>query len=160
MNYTGIGSRKTPQEILEFMTQIAKHLDHLGYHLRSGGAKGADTAFSKGSTNYTIFTADQATSEAMQIAQKYHKAWDKMGDYAKKLHARNTFQVLGINLNNPSKFLICWTPDGAETHSERSIQTGGTGTAISIADKWDIKIYNLALPHAKKHWEKVLSATC
>jgi len=43
--------------------------------------------------------------------------------------------------------LICWTPDGCESHRYRNRETGGTGTAISIADYHNIKIYNLQLEH-------------
>lgn len=35
--YTGIGSRKTPIEILDFMTEIAIYLNKKKYILRSGG---------------------------------------------------------------------------------------------------------------------------
>ena len=34
-------------------------------------------------------------------------------------------QVLGLDLKTPSKFLICWTPEGKEK--------GGTATAIKLA---------------------------
>ena len=47
MTYAGIGSRATPQAELEAMTEAAKMLSEKGYTLRSGGAKGADTAFEK-----------------------------------------------------------------------------------------------------------------
>jgi predicted Rossmann fold nucleotide-binding protein DprA/Smf involved in DNA uptake len=43
--YTGVGSRKTPPDVLSLMTRIATHLDSLGKILRSGGAKGADDLF-------------------------------------------------------------------------------------------------------------------
>ena len=36
--YTGIGSRETPEEILEFMKEIASKLEELGWICRSGGA--------------------------------------------------------------------------------------------------------------------------
>jgi predicted Rossmann fold nucleotide-binding protein DprA/Smf involved in DNA uptake len=55
LTYAGIGSRKTPQDILENMTKIATWLESLGYTLNSGGAKGADEYFEKGvKTNNNI----------------------------------------------------------------------------------------------------------
>ena len=36
--YTGIGSRKTPREVLDAMEVIARHLANRGLVLRSGGA--------------------------------------------------------------------------------------------------------------------------
>ena len=61
---------------------------------------------------------------------------------------RNVYQVLGKDLNTPSEFVICWTPDGAETANERSIKTGGTGFAIALADSLGIPVYNLANPES------------
>ena len=46
--YAGIGSRNTPNEILSLLTSLAEQLALKGYILRSGGAKGADSAFEKG----------------------------------------------------------------------------------------------------------------
>jgi hypothetical protein len=142
--YTGVGSRKTPKNILRIMVKLAERLSTEHWILRSGGAKGADSAFEAGSAFSEIYYANNATQAAMEIARKFHPAWNKCSDYAKRLHGRNAFQVLGKNLNRPSDMLICWTPDGAYRHSMRSIRTGGTGTAISIADSYSVNIFNLA----------------
>lgn len=147
--YTGVGARKTPAKILVLMKRIAEKLSSDGWILRSGGAVGADSAFEAGVVDEgraQIFLAKHANKEAAAIAEKFHPAWNKCSEYVKKLHARNAFQVLGADLKTPSSFLICWTPDGAVNHSERSIRTGGTGTAISIASAYGIKIFNLARP--------------
>lgn len=143
--YTGVGSRKTPQDIIELMHDIAINLQRNGYILRSGGADGADKAFESGAgSRKNIFYAKDATSAAMEIAARFHPAWDRCSMFAKRLHGRNSFQVLGPNLNEPSEFLICWTPDGCKRHVDRKRDTGGTGTAISIADTYGVPIYNLA----------------
>ena len=144
--YTGVGSRKTPWDDCNFMTEIANWLAERNWILRSGGADGADKAFEKelSADQKQIFYANDATKEAMEIAAKFHPAWDHCSDYAKKLHGRNSFQVLGSNLKTPSKMLICWTPDGCKSHKTRTRETGGTGTAISIADAYNIPIFNLA----------------
>lgn len=142
--YTGVGSRKTPKKILDLMTEIALTLNSKGYCLRSGGAKGADEAFESGAgSRKQIFYASSATPEAMKIAARFHPAWERCGEYVRKLHGRNSFQVLGVNLDNPSSFLVCWTPDGAISHSERTMRTGGTGTAISIAEDANVPVFNL-----------------
>lgn len=145
--YTGVGSRKTPGSILFIMTQLAVRLCQSGWTLRSGGADGADTAFEKGvivEGRMEIYHANSATKAAVDIAKRFHPNWGACKPYVRKLHARNSFQVLGSHLNAPSKFLVCWTPDGVTNHSDRSILTGGTGTAISIAEHYGTKIYNLA----------------
>lgn len=152
--YTGIGARKTPQNILIIMTDIAIKMQSCGYTLRSGGAEGADTAFERGTMSKEIYYASDATEFSMEIASRYHPFWHKMGNYAKKLHGRNTFQVLGRELDTPSGLIFCWTPDGCISHSERSRETGGTGTAISIADANNVPVYNLK---RKDHLEKIKS---
>lgn len=144
--YTGIGSRKTPEYILKVMTEYARKLDISGYTLRSGGAKGADTAFSNGSTNKQIFLPwkgfnnleseyTSASDKAFEIASKVHPAWNRCSRGAKLLHARNIHQVLGPNLKENSDFVICWTEGGKDI--------GGTATAIKLAKHLGIKVYNL-----------------
>lgn len=46
--YTGIGSRNTPEDILEIMSDLAFIFHKKGWTLRSGGADGADLAFEEG----------------------------------------------------------------------------------------------------------------
>ena len=48
--------------------------------------------------------------------------------------ARNTYQVLGLDLMSPVDFVICWTPLGRDD--------GGTGQAIRIANAHNIPVYN------------------
>jgi len=141
--YAGIGSRSTPPDILKKMTSIAHWLESKGYVLRSGGAVGADKAFEAGTDTKEIFYAKDATEEAMNIAGKFHPAWSACKSYIKQLHGRNVFQILGKDLDAPVDFVICWTIDGAETDEERSIMSGGTGTAISLASHKHIRVYNL-----------------
>jgi len=146
--YTGVGSRKTPPDILELMRGVAAKLARFGVALRSGGADGADSAFEVGCNSVggrkEIFYARMCTPEAIEIAKQFHPAWHACTEFARKLHGRNAFQVLGSNLTSPSKVLICWTPDGCTSHVERSRNTGGTGTAISIAEHYGVPVYNLA----------------
>ena len=143
--YTGVGSRNTPDNIKGLMVRIARWMKERNWMLRTGDARGADAAFAEGAgEDCEMFFAHDATTEAALIARQFHPAWNKMSDHAQKLHARNAFQVLGRDLKTPSNILICWTPDGCSSHSSRSIRTGGTGTAISIASENGIPVYNLA----------------
>ena len=54
--YAGIGSRKTPKDICELMTRVARYLYFKGYTLRSGAADGADTAFEIGAGQEKLVT--------------------------------------------------------------------------------------------------------
>jgi len=143
--WTGVGSRKAPLDILNLMTRIGVKLFNEGWILRSGDADGSDKAFAFGVPKHKrdIYYAHDATEEAMIIARTYHSAWNRCSEYAKKLHGRNAFQVLGRDLKTPSKFAICWTPDGCIHHNERTMRSGGTGTAISIASMNNIPVFNL-----------------
>lgn len=151
LKYAGIGSRKTPESILNVMTNIAKKLDPK-YILRSGGADGADLAFELGSTNKEIFLPwdnfNKNDSElvfkhfpihikesAWELVQKFHPAPQKLSYSARTLHSRNMCQILGEHLDDPSDFVICWTDNGKPK--------GGTGTAIKCAEYHRIPVYNL-----------------
>lgn len=160
MKYAGIGSRKAPYAILERMTAAAVRLARMGYTLRSGGAEGADTAFELGAGDlkeiflpWRSFNGNPSpffppTSEAFDLAASVHPAWQGLTQAAKKLMARNSHQILGADLLTPSGFVLCWTPDGAETDAQRGRNTGGTGQAIALADRNGIPVFNLANPDA------------
>ena len=155
--YTGVGCLETPPDILDLMTRIAQKMQRCGIILRSGGAIGADMAFERGAGSLKqIFYSRDATPESIEIAARFHPAWHRVrakSPYVAGLHGRNVFQVLGRDLQSPSRGLICWTRDGCVSHSTRCFDTGGTGTAISIADVYGVPISNLAIPEHRAKWE-------
>ena len=146
--YAGIGSRATPPEVLALFTRMAVRLEELNYILRSGGAAGADSAFEQGTSsdiNRQIFlpwsgfngsrsSYDAPTTAAFVMASEHHPAWHRCSTVAKKFHARNCHQVLGLDLNDPVEFVVCWTPEGAVT--------GGTGQAIRLAISNNVPVFN------------------
>lgn len=164
--YVGVGSQSTPLTICQIMSRLGEKLAIKGAKLRSGAAKGADAAFESGCdralglkdiftakhwyfreaikkdvTSLTLYRESEWT-EAQKIAALYHPNWANLKPYHRKLHSRNCFQVLGIDLRSPADFLLCWTPDKAK--EKTSPKTGGTGQAIRIAVAHGIKVYNLA----------------
>lgn len=76
------------------------------------------------------------------LAAQHHAVYSALSQGGKKLMKRNCFQVLGPQLNDPVKMIICYTVDGSI--GETSRDTGGTGQAIRIAFANNIPIYNLA----------------
>jgi hypothetical protein len=149
--YAGVGSRETPPVILQAMTELAQWLADRGYTLRSGGAGGADAAFEKGAGDqkeiflpYDGFNGRKVdnvqffnyTKDAARIARKYHPHWDTMGYASRRFHARNSHQVLGLSLNHPVDFLVCYTKGGK--------MIGGTAQAMRIAKDHNIPIFNFA----------------
>lgn len=151
--YTGIGARQTPHNVQNIMKNLAFSLrTEYGFILRSGGARGADLAFENGAGQAKeIFKAHHATPDATTLAARFHPAWNNLDDYGKKLMARNVMQVLGENLDSPSAFVVCWTPNGA--------MTGGTSQALRIAKEWNIPIFNLFDSNALKNCV-VRAASC
>lgn len=139
MKYAGIGSRKITQQIIGVMHFIAFRLAPHGFILRSGRAKGADTAFEKGcivaNGKHELFTADDVRSTWFDHAASFHPNWENCTPYIRCLHARNSAIMLGANLDDPVKFVVCWTENGKAI--------GGTGQALRIAEHMNIPIYNL-----------------
>jgi hypothetical protein len=172
--YTGIGSRKTPEEILEIMRIIANKLYFKGYTLRSGGAPGADQAFewglAKADENRSLIQLrseiylpwasfekenrswihpklEKPGEGTYSIASHYHPAWNRLSNGGRTLHARNVHQILGENILKQvlPDFVICWTKDGKGC--------GGTGQALRIAKTNKIPIYDLA---KEKSYDKII----
>jgi len=145
--YTGVGSRATPAYVMEMMEEIAIECEKKDLILRSGGADGADTAFENGAGeskeiyipwkgfNGSSSFRYESSPEAEKIARTIHPKWGSLSYGGKALHTRNVHQVLGQNLNEPSDFLVCWT--------ENAKDVGGTATAIKLARKNNIPIFNL-----------------
>ena len=159
MFYTGIGSRITPPEILTRMRVLAAALTELDYTLRSGAAPGADAAFEAGCDAYDgskeIYLPwknfqkhpsphYEISEEALEIgADIYGERFKYLKRPVKMLMSRNCYQVNGLTLDSPSKFVLCWTPDGCSMRTERTAKTGGTGQAIAYASSLGIPVYNL-----------------
>lgn len=157
--YTGIGSRKTPFTLKPFFKSVASTLATSGYTLRSGGASGADQFFEAGATDKEIYLpwkgfekSDSSlyviSNEAYKMAEKYHPAWHKCTAGARKMHARNCYQVLGYDLKTPTAFILCWTQGGKGT--------GGTAQALRIARDCDIPIHDFG--SGNFCWEYLLDA--
>lgn len=155
--YTGVGSRETPEAVLQIMERIGAAMARKGWTLRSGAADGADAAFERGCDSVDsqlkeIFlpwknfnnhpsplyeVRDKALLERAElIISVIHPRWKFLTFGAKKLHTRNVFQVLGQDLEEPSEVVFCWTKNGKAV--------GGTATAINLAGQRDISVINLA----------------
>lgn len=76
-------------------------------------------------------------AETERIASEVHPAWDKCNEWARGMHSRNCHQILGYDLQSPVDAVIYWTPDGNVV--------GGTATAIRIALKYNIPVFNLGV---------------
>ena len=163
--YAGIGSRATPGAVLETMTVIAAWLARRGWHLHTGGAAGADTAFAAGAPagRRTVFLpwpayrgcggpdcrtlSGEQTGRCLAIAARHHPAWHRCSPAARKLHARNVQIMLGPDAATPVHAVTCWTRSG--------LVTGGTGLGIRIARARGIPVLNLAVLHPRAVCERL-----
>jgi hypothetical protein len=150
--YAGIGSRRTPDNVLRIMEHFGSSLSS-AYVLRSGGADGADSAFERGcdsesgvkeiylpwyNFNYKtgiVVHNKSVLDKADQIVQRLHPKYRSLSIGARKLHIRNCFQILGADLKTPVDFVLCWYPD--------SFPSGGTATAVNLAHRLKIPVYVL-----------------
>lgn len=156
--YAGIGSRETPQYVLNiFEYNISTSLCKRGYTLRSGAAPGADSAFERGCDSlkgnkeiwlpWRGFENNDSNlivhkQEAFELAEVYHDRWKSLSQGAQKLHARNMHQVLGADLTTPVKFVVCYTKGGK--------RSGGTGQALRLAQDRNIPIFDAGLYNCKE----------
>lgn len=158
--YTGVGSRDTPREIADLMEQVGFKLAQMGWVLRSGAAGGADSAFERGCDDaggvkeiyipwcgfngrandedgvYTLMDGDEARARLMVRA--IHPAPDNLSRGAMALHARNCYQVAGLQMDTPAHRLICWAKV-----DKAGDPVGGTRTAWMYAKKLGIRCINL-----------------
>lgn len=152
ITYCGIGSRTTPENVLEKFVNIAGVLAKNGLVLRSGGAVGADMMFEIGCDlssgakeiflpwkNFNNNKSEKFTicDGALEMAEEFHPAWDRLSDKARLLMARNSYQVMGETLDDPVDFVICWTENGG--------LVGGTSQALRIAKRYGIPVYNFGI---------------
>lgn len=167
--YTGVGSRDTPDTILKLMEAISFKLTDLGYIGRSGGATGADTAFWNGfCANHKLnkkfemflpwnkyngydvsdkficdFSKMRVWEEAKEIMESIHPNPKALSRGACALHTRNVPQVLGADLKTPSNLLICYAKPANKNNPKKDEVSGGTRTAVELAKRYKIPVYNL-----------------
>lgn len=163
MTYAGIGSRKTPQDILNEMTEVAKYLDSTsGYTLNTGTTfkgreEGADKAFSDGTKNKNLFSPDniKTTDREYSIAKEIHPNWNALinkGIGGAQLMARNTNQVFGKNLDTPVDFVLFY----AKESNNPLRPEGGTGQAVEMARRKGIPTINMANSNWRNQLENVI----
>lgn len=156
--FTGIGSRLIDSKHINLLYKIACLLEQDGWKCRTGDASGSDSVFRDAYTlnpmALSVFTAKHIqlnpygnASKAKEIMYKYHPNPDavRCNKFSEYLLARDVYQVLGTNLKEPSKIVICYTSNGE--------LKGGTAMAIRIANAYGIPVLNIGNP---KHYDAVL----
>ncbi len=149
--YAGIGSQQFDAFFNESCVALGRYLASQGLTLRSGATKGCCKAFERGcdvsggkkeiiiphcgfegsNSNFVI----PPCSKAFKVVSQIHGHWNKCSPASKRLLACEVLQVLGLDLEHPVDFVVCWTPYGKEV--------GGTRIATTIARMHKIPIFNL-----------------
>jgi len=166
-HYAGIGSRETPPQVLEQMRKIGTFLAERHYVLRSGGAKGADTAFELGCDNArgmkqiwkpsdNLFPLyEWATDKASEVCWEF--PLEKMKAYTISLITRNMYQVYGdsetFEKTIPVDFVVYWSKGNP---LDKGHDSGGTRYAVREAHNVGIPTYNLRTQ--KEEFAEVLRA--
>ena len=88
-------------------------------------------------------------SETERIASEVHPAWERCNEWARGMHSRNCHRILGYDLKSPVDAVICWTPKGN--------MVGGTSTAIRIAIKYNIPVFNLGCDNKEDVLQQIKS---
>ena len=156
--YAGIGSRKTPSNVLDRIRNYSRELGELGYHLNTGDAIGADAAFIRGTTlagsPKTILKSNDALPWSFIEVQRHlpsdRRGFENWKPFIKGLVARDMMQVLGTNGDEPVEFVLCYTP----TTEYSCSLSGGTGYAIRCALAYDIPVYNLFIQEDEEKFIK------
>lgn len=161
--YAGIGSRRTPEEMLRLMSRVAARLGELGLVLRTGGAPGADQAFMSGAAGSLVEVflpwpsyeglggkarLDRPLPGAFEIASRHHPAWGGLKDSVRALMARNVHVLLGASLEEPAAFVLYWTEDEGR---------GGTAHALRVARAYGILTVHLGKPDALEGIARLLT---
>ena len=164
--YAGVGARRTPSAVLAGMRDMARELAARGWHLRTGGADGADSAFAdatpteqrtvfvpwrgyngwdvsadKGVPQCRVLGADEIRA-MREAAAPHHPAWERCPESVRDLHARNVAVLLGADMRQAVHAMVCWTDKGR-------VQ-GGTGMAIRLARHHGVPVINLAEVDARQ----------
>lgn len=159
--YVGAGMSTAPQEILDLMEDAAQALAAEGLHLRAGCGLGPTEVFIREARKYgtcSIFipaltfgnlSVDQPgvygpftegfadIQHATNYARKFHPSWPGLAGSVQMLMTAVSYQFLGPQLDDPPRFVLCWTPDG--------IGGDTTGQIIRLAQAFNITIFDLGV---------------
>lgn len=171
--YTGVGSRHAPTEIVRRCVALAIALQKLNMSLRTGDAIGCDAAFSVGAggrvigtsagmverespactkddrgTRVQIFKPTETigwTVGALRACLDYSEDLSRRPELHRRLLLRNMRQVLGPRGEDPSNFLVYWSPEpNCVCIDRRKSDGGGTRYAVRRAHLSGVPCFHLS----------------
>ena len=155
------GKEGVPNDVLEKMLSASKVFMKSGFVLRfNGETEGFNTkildidiarvetylpwkTFNKDNISLTPKMV-RPNEEAYHVAAYYHKKFKELPNSARAILARDVHVLLGENVKNPIKLLLCYSSDGAESIKEINFKvTGYISFSIMICDAMGIPVFNM-----------------
>lgn len=148
--YTGICNQRPPSSACQLLDRVAAFLAREKFTLRSGASGKGElvlekaAVFAGGKTeiylpwpgyNHHASRLFKIPREAFGVAASFEPRWMYFGKPARRVAARGCVQLLGKELDRPSRFLICWTEYGSGS--------GNCELALRIASANDIPALDL-----------------
>ena len=172
--YAGVGSRRTPRDVLDAMGDIAQTLGDAGAALSTGGAHGADKAFETGAlrtdapitvhtpwpgyngyqpgrdpeTDIDIVhpksTQTVAGHSYADLAREHHPHWKRCGRGARALFLRNVSILAGALDDDGGTLPVRAVIAYTPNGLPVGREAGGTGHTLRTAASLDIPCVNLS----------------
>lgn len=186
--YTGVGSRDTPEPIMDLMSNIAVVLYRADYTLRSGRAEGSDYAFQRGAEfkykEKAISNSTKLKQEIYVPNKRFNLKYGRLGeidpadfdnyyeaeDIMFTIHPKGEF-LRGFAREAHIRNMYQVLGKDLKTPSEFLIcyaktdkfgnAKGGTASAWKLAKEYGIPCYNLGIKgHLELLFENVLGEIC
>lgn len=171
--YAGMNAIEISENMLVYQVieKISTYLNFKGYTLVVNSIEGIKNLFENGSefrkeifipfdgfngkynTDVGVYSLDfigkvfssskERMCKAINIARKFHPNFDQLDDKDKLTIVCCSYQILGLNLDTPVDFVVCYTLDGCESNTTCTKETGVIGQSISIAHYYNVPIFNL-----------------
>ncbi len=172
--YAGVGSRRTPPDMLRAMGDIAQTLGEAGVALSTGGADGADRAFETGALRtdapITVHTpwpgyngyrpgrhpetdidvVHPTSTETLQghrydyLAKEHHPYWSRCSRGARALFLRNVSILAGALDDDGNNLPVRAVIAWTPNGLPVGREAGGTGHTLRTAASLDIPCINLS----------------
>lgn len=163
---TGTGDREPPPEMERVVLRLVAALAKRGYGVRTGNAVGMDAFFraaaAASGAPIQVFHAgrhsplagaiglmsrsDDVIARCKQYVYEMHPRGRRLKPEHLKQHAQHALKVLGPELAEPSRVIVCWAGQSTFKDARLFEVKGETREAVRIAHAEGIPAYNLAVP--------------